>query len=94
MAENDAGQDALQTPLDVLGVMASSQGLLSPTVRQVEMYTRRGLLSLLWHEPNELTHNVGIVMMGGAMVERWARVTVCTTTLAIPLRTMGFHQFD
>jgi predicted alpha/beta hydrolase family esterase len=67
MAENDAGQDALQTPIDVLGIMASSQGLLSPTVRQVEMYTRRGLLSLLWHEPTELTRNVGIVMMGGAM---------------------------
>jgi pimeloyl-ACP methyl ester carboxylesterase len=67
MAESDAGQDALQTPIDVLGIMASSQGLLSPTVRQVEMYTRRGLLSLLWHEPTELTRNVGLVMMGGAM---------------------------
>ena len=67
MAESDVGQDPLQTPIDVLGIMASSQGLLSPTVRQVEMYTRRGLLSLLWHEPTELTRNVGIVMMGGAM---------------------------
>jgi pimeloyl-ACP methyl ester carboxylesterase len=67
MSESDAGQDALQTPLDALGIMASQQGLLSPTVRQVEMYTRRGLLSLLWHEPNELTRNVGIVMLGGAM---------------------------
>jgi alpha/beta superfamily hydrolase len=67
MAESDVGQDPLQTPIDVLGIMASSQGLLSPTLRQVEMYTRRGLLSLLWHEPTELTRNVGIVMMGGAM---------------------------
>ena len=67
MAESDVGQDALQTPIDVLGIMASSQGLLSPTVRQVEMYTRRGLLSLLWHEPDALSRNVGIVMMGGAM---------------------------
>jgi hypothetical protein len=67
MTESDTGQDALQTPLDVLGIMASQQGLLSPTVRQVEMYTRRGLLSLLWHEPSELTRNVGIVMVGGAM---------------------------
>jgi pimeloyl-ACP methyl ester carboxylesterase len=67
MAESDVGQDPLQTPIDVLGIMASSQGLLSPTVRQVEMYTRRGLLSLLWHEPDALSRNVGIVMMGGAM---------------------------
>jgi pimeloyl-ACP methyl ester carboxylesterase len=67
MAESDVGQDPLQTPIDVLGIMASSQGLLSPTLRQVEMYTRRGLLSLLWHEPTELTRNIGIVMMGGAM---------------------------
>lgn len=67
MTESDTGQDGLQTPLDVLGIMASQQGLLSPTIRQVEMYTRRGLLSLLWHEPSELMRNVGIVMLGGAM---------------------------
>ena len=67
MAESDAGQEALQTPLDVLGIMASQQGLLSPTIRQVEMYTRHGLLSLLWHEPTELLRNVGVVMLGGAM---------------------------
>lgn len=67
MADSDQGQEAPQTPLDALGIMASQQGLLSPTVRQVEMYTRRGLLSLLWHEPKEQTRNVGIVMVGGAM---------------------------
>ena len=72
MTESDTGQDGLQTPLDALGIMASQQGLLSPTIRQVEMYTRRGLLSLLWHEPSELTRNVGIVMMGGAMGNQMA----------------------
>jgi len=67
MTESDQGQDASHTPLDALGIMASQQGLLSPTVRQVEMYTRRGLMSLLWHEPKEQVRNVGIVMVGGAM---------------------------
>jgi pimeloyl-ACP methyl ester carboxylesterase len=67
MTESDQGQEAPQTPLETLGIMASQQGLLSPNLRQVEMYTRRGLLSLLWHEPSEQVRNVGIVMVGGAM---------------------------
>jgi pimeloyl-ACP methyl ester carboxylesterase len=67
MTESDQGQEAPQTPLETLGIMASQQGLLSPNLRQVEMYTRRGLLSLLWHEPAEQARKVGIVMVGGAM---------------------------
>jgi pimeloyl-ACP methyl ester carboxylesterase len=67
MTESDQGQDTPQTPLETLGIMASQQGLLSPNLRQVEMYTRRGLLSLLWHEPAEQARKVGIVMVGGAM---------------------------
>ena len=67
MSESGHGQDAPQTPLEMLDVMASQQATLSPSLRQVELYTSRGLLSLLWHEPIGQARNVGVVMMGGAM---------------------------
>ena len=67
MADNEMGQDRPETPLDALGIMASQQAILGPNLRQVEMYTRRGLLSLLWHEPDAAAQKVGVVMVGGAM---------------------------
>ena len=66
MADNEMGQDRPETPLDALGIMASQQAILGPNLRQVEMYTRRGLLSLLWHEPDAAAQKVGVVMGGGA----------------------------
>lgn len=67
MGVNGDGQDAPQTPLEMLDVMASQQATLSPTLRQVELYTTRGLLSLLWHEPTSIAKNVAVLMVGGAM---------------------------
>jgi hypothetical protein len=67
MSDNAAGQDRPETPLDALGVMASQQAIIGPNLRHVEMYTRRGLMSLLWHEPTGDARAVGIVMVGGAM---------------------------
>ena len=67
MADIENGQDRPETPLDALGIMASQQAILGPNLRQVEMYTRRGLLSLLWHEPDAVAQKVGVVMVGGAM---------------------------
>jgi alpha/beta superfamily hydrolase len=67
MADNDLGQDRPETPLDALGIMASQQAIIGPNLRHVEMYTRRGLLSLLWHEPDGEAQKVGVVMVGGAM---------------------------
>lgn len=67
MGVNADGQDAPQTPLEMLDVMASQQATLSPTLRQVELYTTRGLLSLLWHEPRGVARNVAVLMVGGAM---------------------------
>lgn len=57
------------TPLDALQVMASSDVMLTPTLRHVEMYTMRGLLTLLWHEPPaEVAVQPGaLVLCGGAM---------------------------
>ncbi len=57
------------TPLDALQVMASSDAMLTPTLRHVEMYTMRGLLTLLWHEPPEdvARQRGALVLCGGAM---------------------------
>ena len=57
------------TPLDALQVMASSDVMLTPTLRHVEMYTMRGLLTLLWHEPAEgvAVQPGALVLCGGAM---------------------------
>lgn len=67
MAPNELGQDRPETPLDALGIMASQQAIIGPHLRHVEMYTRRGLLSLLWHEPDGEAQKVAVVMVGGAM---------------------------
>lgn len=67
MSDNADGQDRPETPLDALGVMASQQAIIGPNLRHVEMYTRRGLMSLQWHEPTGDARAVGVVMVGGAM---------------------------
>lgn len=64
--EDQQGGD-MQTPLEVLGIMASQQAMLAPGLRHIEMYTMRGLLGILWHEPIGDARDVGVVMMGGAM---------------------------
>ena len=57
------------TPLDALQVMASSDVMLTPSLRHVEMYTMRGLLTLLWHEPaaDAPKQPGALVLCGGAM---------------------------
>ncbi len=67
MPESGQGQDIPQTPLEMLGVIGSQQATLAEGLRQVELYTMRGLLSLLWHEPVGNARNVAVLMMGGAM---------------------------
>ena len=67
MSHEGSQQDVPQTPLEVLGIIGSSQAQVSPTLRQIEMYTMRGLLGILWHEPAGGARNVGVVMVGGAM---------------------------
>ena len=63
------GPGSTATPLDALGVMASQDVMLTPTLRHVEMYTMRGLLSLLWHEPGDEMppQPAALVLCGGAM---------------------------
>lgn len=57
------------TPLDALHVLASSDVMLTPTLRHIEMYTMRGLLTILWHEPDaDAPRQPGaLVLCGGAM---------------------------
>lgn len=66
-AQQGEGEESLRTPLDMLGIMASQQAMLAPGLRHIEMYTRHGLLGILWHEPVGSAGASGVVMMGGAM---------------------------
>ena len=67
MSTGDDQQGQPQTPLDMLGILGSQQAMLSPGLRHIELYARRGLMGLLWHEPTGQSRNVGVLMMGGAM---------------------------
>jgi len=67
MSDTDEGSELPPTPLDSLGIMASQQAMLNDHLRHIEMYTKRGLLSLLWHEPHGVARPIGVVMLGGAM---------------------------
>ena len=67
MSQSGNGQETPQTPLDALGIMASQQAIIGTNLRHVEMYTMRGLLSLLWQEPDGEAKPVAVVMVGGAM---------------------------
>ena len=57
------------TPVDALQVLASSDVMLSPTLRHIEMYTMRGLLTILWHEAADgaARQPGALVLCGGAM---------------------------
>lgn len=63
------GSHGATTPLEALQVMASSEVMLTPTLQHVEMYTMRGLLTLLWHMPplGAPQQPGALVLCGGAM---------------------------
>jgi len=58
-----------RTPLDALGVLARQDVELAPGLRHHEVYTRRGLLTVLWHEPptGVVAAGAALVLCGGAM---------------------------
>ena len=67
---DDAGATgAATTPLDALQVLARQDVMLTPELRHFEMYTMRGLLTLLWHEPADPrpAQPAAVVACGGAM---------------------------
>ena len=56
------------TALEALHPLATCEAEISPSIRHREVYTARGLLSVLWHEPVEPpARPAAIVMCGGAM---------------------------
>jgi hypothetical protein len=65
----DDGAAPPQTPLDALGILAKQDVLLAPGLRHFELYTMRGLLTILWHEPTDEASSrpAAIVLGGGAM---------------------------
>jgi alpha/beta superfamily hydrolase len=54
-----------RSPLELLEALAREEVSLSPTLRHLEIYTMRGLLTILWHGPVDAERVV--VMSGGAM---------------------------
>lgn len=48
-AESSAGPS---TPLAAIGVLASQEVEITPELRHLEIYTMRGLLTILWHAPS------------------------------------------
>jgi hypothetical protein len=81
------GDPTEPTALQALHPIATSEVEVSVTLRHREIYTSRGLLSVLWHEPVEEPGAAAIVACGGALGgvlgpghglyhhlgERWAR---------------------
>ena len=55
----------MTAPLDLLDALAVQEVDLTPDVRHVEVFTMRGLLTILWHGPRDAEHV--IVAGGGAM---------------------------
>ena len=55
------------TALEALHELASTEVAITDTVRHREVYTTRGLLSALWHEPRRDAQPTAVVACGGAM---------------------------
>lgn len=57
------------TPLEALQVFGTQEVRITPTLRHLEMYCGRGLLTVLWHEPPAGVSATGhaLVVCGGAM---------------------------
>lgn len=53
------------TPLQQIGVLAVQDVPIKPRLRHLELFTRGGLLTVLWHGPEEADR--AVVMGGGAM---------------------------
>jgi len=53
------------TPLGRIGVLAVQDVAVTPTLRHIELFTRSGLLTVLWHGPRDAA--AALVACGGAM---------------------------
>jgi predicted esterase len=59
----------METPLHALEVMATQTVMVTPTLRHIELFTLRGMMTVLWHQvpAGTAVHPVAIVACGGAM---------------------------
>src|SRR3954467_4720181 len=55
----------MTSPLDLLDAIAMQEVELAPGLRHIEVFTMRGLLTILWHGPRDAERVV--VAGGGAM---------------------------
>lgn len=64
-----AGDPSNPTALEALRPLATAETSITDSMRHREVYTSRGLLSVLWHEPTPPaeTRPAAIVLCGGAM---------------------------
>ncbi len=54
-----------RSPLDLLEAIAREEVVINDDLRHLEIYTMRGLLTILWHGPTDAEHVV--LMAGGGM---------------------------
>jgi len=54
-----------RSPLDLLEALAREEAVINDQLRHLEIYTRRGLLTILWHGPVDASRVV--LMAGGGM---------------------------
>jgi pimeloyl-ACP methyl ester carboxylesterase len=62
---SDASEEEYRTPLSELGLLAVQEVEIAPGLLHVEMYTRSGLLTLLWHGERDAERV--LLTGGGAM---------------------------
>ncbi len=55
----------MASPLDLLEALARQELVITPTLRHLEVFTMRGLLTVLWHGDPDAT--AAVVLGGGAM---------------------------
>jgi hypothetical protein len=61
----EGGPQSAPTPLAALGVLADQEVAVAPNLRHLELYTARGLLTVLWHGQGD--EPFAVVACGGAM---------------------------
>jgi pimeloyl-ACP methyl ester carboxylesterase len=59
----------METPLHALGVIASQSVMITSSLRHVELFTMRGLVTIMWHQvpAGVAVQPAAIVACGGAM---------------------------
>lgn len=65
MADDDEHADRDPTPLAALGVLGVQDVEIAPGFAHLELFTLRGLLTVLWHGPRDAP--AAVLMCGGAM---------------------------